>query len=64
MSEPTDDLWLVVTSNYAKAGKTADDALLMARLARILRNEDYDKENERIILWTPEKLRGTHGEAQ
>lgn len=47
------DLWGVVVSNYEKAGRTADDALLTARLARILQAEDYDMSTGKITLWTP-----------
>jgi 5'-3' exonuclease len=57
MGEPTTDLWACVVSNYRKAGLKEEDALRTARLARILLHEDYDRENERIILWTPDKLR-------
>lgn len=47
------NLWGTVVSTFEKAGKTADDALLQARLARILRAEDYDFKNGVPILWTP-----------
>ncbi len=38
---------------YAKAGFDADFALTQARLARILRWEDWDADKQEPILWTP-----------
>ncbi len=43
--------WETVVATYEKAGLTEDDALVTARLARILRDEDYDGVD--IKLWTP-----------
>lgn len=56
ISHPTTDLWACVVSHYRKAGLTERDALLNARLAYILRHEDYDRETGEITLWTPAKL--------
>ena len=42
-----------VVEAYEKAGLTEDDALVTARLARILRAEDYDGVN--IKLWEPKR---------
>lgn len=53
MSKPTDDLWKVVVSNYEKNGKTEEDALTMARVARICRAEDYDFQLNTVALWEP-----------
>jgi DNA polymerase I len=39
-----------------KEGLTEDDALLQARLARILRADEYDFKAKRPILWEPTKL--------
>lgn len=47
-------LWEKVVSTYEKAGMTADDALLQARLARILRWTDYDFKKKEVKLWQPE----------
>lgn len=55
---PTDDLWACVVSHYERAGLGETEALLTARLARILRWEDFDYETGRITLWTPDKLGG------
>jgi DNA polymerase-1 len=46
-------LWDVVLHQFARAGLTAEDALLQARLARILHNDDYDHAKKEPILWTP-----------
>lgn len=43
--------WAAVVSRFQKAGKTAADALIQARLARILRWED--QRDFRPILWVP-----------
>jgi DNA polymerase-1 len=43
----------VVLHQFARAGLTAEDALLQARLARILHNDDYDHAKKEPILWTP-----------
>ena len=48
---PFDTPWEVLVSLYAKAGLTEAHALVQARLARILRGEDWD--GRRPILWSP-----------
>ena len=50
---PTDDIWAGIVSLYEKAGLTEEDALVQARLARILRDGDYDFQTKEIKLWTP-----------
>jgi DNA polymerase-1 len=45
--------WERVVAAYEKAGLTADDALLQARLARILRWDDWDSKKKEPILWSP-----------
>ena len=45
--------WDTVVEAYEKAGLNEDDALVTARLARILRAEDYDGVN--IKLWEPKR---------
>lgn len=47
------DWWKVVVSAYTSKGLTEEDALLQARLARILRWEDWDESKQEPILWTP-----------
>lgn len=44
-------MWPRVVAAYRKAGLTEDDALLQARVARILRREDYDLTTKEILLW-------------
>jgi len=45
--------WFTVMDAYRKKGLTVDDAVLQARLARILRSEDYNFETKEIIPWKP-----------
>jgi DNA polymerase-1 len=45
--------WSLVESAFSKAGLSRDDAITQARLARILRYEDWDATNEAIKLWSP-----------
>jgi hypothetical protein len=45
--------WRCIVSHFEKEGLTEEDALRNARLARILRYEDYNKETGAIRLWVP-----------
>lgn len=45
--------WAAVTSAYESKGLTEDDALVQARVARILRASDYDFKNKKVKLWNP-----------
>lgn len=45
--------WSAIVSTYEKNGLTEEDALLQARMARILRWSDWDSENQKVNLWTP-----------
>lgn len=47
------DMWGAVVSAYRKHGLTEEDAIVQARVARILRREDYDREDRTIKLWHP-----------
>jgi hypothetical protein len=52
-------MWRAVVTAYRDTGLTEDDALMTARVARILRNSDYDKTTKEIVLWhptTPQRL--------
>ena len=53
----THPVWQCIVSAYTSRGQTADEALLMARMARILRHEDYLPEENAILLWHPVKSR-------
>jgi DNA polymerase-1 len=46
-------VWKTVEDAYIKAGLTKEDALVNARMARILRQEDWDFEKEEVRLWEP-----------
>lgn len=45
--------WEAIIAAYKKAKLTEEDALIQARVARILRNSDYDFTRKEPILWTP-----------
>lgn len=45
--------WHYVVEAYVKAGLTEADALVQARLARILRWSDWDSKKKEPILWQP-----------
>lgn len=46
-------MWDVVVEGFASKGLTADDALVQARCARILRASDWDFERKAPRLWSP-----------
>ncbi len=46
--------WSTVVQAFEDKGLTEADALLNARLARILTDKDYDSRTKTPILWTPE----------
>jgi 5'-3' exonuclease len=46
-------MWAAVVAAYEAKDLTEDDAILQARLARILRASDFDREQQRITLWHP-----------
>lgn len=47
--------WSRVKEAFEERGLTEDDAIQQARVARILRAEDYDFKKKEPILWTPIK---------
>lgn len=47
------DMWPFVLKAYTNAGLTEEDALTQARLARILRDTDWDEEKQEVRLWVP-----------
>lgn len=51
--EPTDSLWRVIASHFVAAGLTENDALVQARVARILRASDYDFTKKEPRPWNP-----------
>ena len=53
-AKPLAELWDQVVAIYEAKGLTAEDALVQAQLARILRNTDYSHEKG-VTPWTPTK---------
>lgn len=49
----TRNLWGVVVRAFRRAGLTEADALRQARIARVLRADDYDVAGQRVRLWVP-----------
>ena len=45
--------WEAVCKAYIEKGLSDDDALMNARLAKILQHEDYDYDKQQPILWSP-----------
>jgi DNA polymerase-1 len=45
--------WDLIVEAYEAKGMTEEDALLNARMARILRWEDYDYDSKEVQLWMP-----------
>lgn len=45
--------WDTVVAAFDKAGLCEEEALVQARVARILRASDYDFKNQKVKLWTP-----------
>ena len=48
-----DSKWEAICKAFRERGLSDDDALLNARLAKILQHENYDYDREEPILWTP-----------
>ena len=46
-------VWETIVTAFESKGLTKDDALLNARLARILQASDYDFTNKQPVLWVP-----------
>lgn len=44
-------MWILVKKSFEKCGMSEEDALLNARMARILRAEDYDFKKKEVRLW-------------
>ena len=49
--------WPLIVAAYAKAGLTEEDALIQARVARILRVQDYNFKNKEVKLWAPTSMK-------
>ncbi len=48
-----EEMWPVVVEAYGKKGIGEEEALLQARVARILRKEDYNFTKKEAVLWKP-----------
>ena len=48
------ELWERTRTAFVKAGYTEEDCLTQVRLARILRDGDYDNQLNAVNLWRPE----------
>ena len=46
-------VWDTVKTTYENNGLTEEDALVQARVARILRCSDFDRKKKEVILWNP-----------
>ena len=51
--EDSEDYWASIVAAFEKAGLNEDVALENARLARILRAEDFNPLTQEVILWEP-----------
>lgn len=51
----TECSWSNVVATYESKGQTEKDALLMARMAKLLTPELYDRHSGEVRLWTPEE---------
>lgn len=50
--------WRGVVEAFEAKGLTEDDAIMQARMARILRLEDWDAVNKKVRLWQPPREEG------
>jgi DNA polymerase-1 len=50
-----EDMWHLTKSAFIQKKLSEEEALLMARLSRILRHGEYDFETKEVKLWTPDK---------
>lgn len=48
------EAWPAIVREFEKAGLTEEDALVQARVARILRNGEYNKQTGEVTLWQPQ----------
>jgi DNA polymerase-1 len=53
---PTEDMWIAVLEAFASKGLKYEDAIIQARVARILRGEDYIFSSNTLNLWEPENV--------
>lgn len=51
-----EELWDMVVDLFDRVGQTEEDAIMQARMARILRSCDWDNKKKQVRLWTPDLL--------
>lgn len=51
-----EEYWTQVVKTYEEVGLTEEDALVQARVARMLRVDDYDYKKKEVKLWTPPSI--------
>ena len=56
LEEDHEELWDTVLAGYGSKGLTETEAIQQARVARILRAEDYNIQTKELTLWEPELL--------
>ena len=56
MVDDLKEVWDLVVATFEKAGMDEDDALRNARMARILRPNEYDFDTNEVKLWNPTML--------
>lgn len=49
-------LWETCLDAFLSSGQTEEDAIMNLRMARILRDADYDAGTEQVSLWTPNHI--------
>ena len=50
-------MWIAVVKAFEKAGLGEEEALVQARVARILRTPEYDHKKRKVKLWSPPKMK-------
>lgn len=53
IDKPEEEIWKAIIATYAAKDLNEAYALTVARVARILRADDYDFVNKQVQLWTP-----------
>ena len=51
---PVEGMWNAVLETFAQKGIPFEDALVQARIARILRGDEYDFKTNTLAMWSPE----------
>jgi len=54
--EPGEHKWQTIVGQYGKQRLTEEDALRSARVARVLRGQEYNWKTGEVCLWTPDHV--------